>query len=64
MLRQVPSVGTRDRSTFDLEFQPYNALLSVHQLLDSTDLTICIDNEALWVRFRGGRYVALTTWQI
>lgn len=27
--------------------EPYNAMLSTHQLLDSTDLTICIDNEAL-----------------
>ena len=29
--------------------QPYNAMLSTHQLLDSTDLTICLDNEALQV---------------
>ncbi|KAJ3515924.1 hypothetical protein NLJ89_g1452 [Agrocybe chaxingu] len=28
--------------------EPYNALLSVHQLVDSSDLTICIDNEALY----------------
>ncbi|PBL04346.1 beta-tubulin 2 [Armillaria gallica] len=28
--------------------EPYNAMLSTHQLLDTTDLTICIDNEALY----------------
>ncbi|CAA7267545.1 unnamed protein product [Cyclocybe aegerita] len=28
--------------------EPYNAMLSVHQLVDSSDLTICIDNEALY----------------
>lgn len=28
--------------------EPYNCLLSVHQLVESTDLTICIDNEALY----------------
>ncbi|KIY65567.1 beta-tubulin 2 [Cylindrobasidium torrendii FP15055 ss-10] len=28
--------------------EPYNAMLSLHQLLDSTDLTTCIDNEALY----------------
>ncbi|KAH7884792.1 beta-tubulin [Phlebopus sp. FC_14] len=27
---------------------PYNALLSIHQLVDNCDLTICIDNEALY----------------
>ncbi|KAK1221956.1 Tubulin beta-2 chain, partial [Marasmius sp. AFHP31] len=27
--------------------EPYNAMLSIHQLLDTSDLTICIDNEAL-----------------
>lgn len=29
--------------------QPYNAMLSIHQLVDNGDLTICIDNEALYV---------------
>lgn len=29
--------------------EPYNAMLSVHQLLDTSDLTVCIDNEALSV---------------
>ncbi|KAF9223303.1 beta-tubulin [Gyrodon lividus] len=28
--------------------EPYNALLSIHQLIDNCDLTICIDNEALY----------------
>lgn len=28
--------------------EPYNATLSVHQLLVNTDLTFCIDNEALY----------------
>ncbi|KAF8207024.1 beta-tubulin [Mycena galopus ATCC 62051] len=28
--------------------EPYNAMLSVHQLLENCDLTVCIDNEALY----------------
>lgn len=28
--------------------EPYNALLSLHQLIASSDLTICLDNEALY----------------
>jgi len=28
--------------------EPYNALLSLHQLVENADLTICIDNEALY----------------
>ncbi|KAF7317160.1 Tubulin beta chain [Mycena chlorophos] len=28
--------------------EPYNAMLSAHQLLDNSDLTFCIDNEALY----------------
>ena len=27
--------------------EPYNATLSIHQLLENTDDTYCIDNEAL-----------------
>lgn len=27
--------------------EPYNTLLCTHQLLDTTDLSICMDNEAL-----------------
>lgn len=29
--------------------QPYNALLSYHQLVENCDLTVCLDNEALYV---------------
>ncbi|XP_061894280.1 tubulin beta-6 chain-like [Entelurus aequoreus] len=32
----------------DTVVEPYNATLSVHQLLESTDMTFCIDNEALY----------------
>nr|XP_037282731.1 tubulin beta chain-like [Rhipicephalus microplus] len=32
----------------DTVVEPYNATLSVHQLIDNTDETICIDNEALY----------------
>ena len=28
--------------------EPYNATLSVHQLVENTDSTFCIDNEALY----------------
>ncbi|TFK22749.1 beta-tubulin 2 tubb2 [Coprinopsis marcescibilis] len=28
--------------------EPYNALLSIHQLVENSDLTFCIDNEALY----------------
>ncbi|KZT07580.1 beta-tubulin 2 [Laetiporus sulphureus 93-53] len=28
--------------------EPYNALLSIHQLVENSDLTMCIDNEALY----------------
>jgi tubulin beta len=28
--------------------EPYNAMLSMHQLVDNGDLTVCIDNEALY----------------
>lgn len=28
--------------------EPYNATLSAHQLCENTDLTFCIDNEALY----------------
>ncbi|KAI0787979.1 beta-tubulin 2 [Fomes fomentarius] len=28
--------------------EPYNALLSVHQIVENSDLTMCIDNEALY----------------
>ncbi|XP_067088805.1 tubulin beta-1 chain isoform X4 [Osmerus mordax] len=32
----------------DTVVEPYNATLSVHQLIESTDETFCIDNEALY----------------
>lgn len=28
--------------------EPYNATLSVHQLVENTDCSFCIDNEALY----------------
>ena len=28
--------------------EPYNAILSVHHLVENTDETVCIDNEALY----------------
>lgn len=27
--------------------EPYNAILSIHQLTENSDLTVCMDNEAL-----------------
>jgi tubulin beta len=32
----------------DTVVEPYNAVLSMHQLVENTDLTFCIDNEALY----------------
>jgi tubulin beta len=32
----------------DTVVEPYNAVLSIHQLVENTDLTFCIDNEALY----------------
>lgn len=32
----------------DTIVEPYNATLSVHQLVENTDKTYCIDNEALY----------------
>jgi tubulin beta len=32
----------------DTVVEPYNATLSVHQLVENTDATFCIDNEALY----------------
>ncbi|XP_072096730.1 tubulin beta chain-like isoform X3 [Mobula birostris] len=31
----------------DVVVEPYNAILSIHQLIENTDETFCIDNEAL-----------------
>jgi hypothetical protein len=38
---------TSDNQLTD-RFQPYNATLSVHQLVENSDETFCIDNEALY----------------
>lgn len=32
----------------DTVVEPYNATLSIHQLVENTDETFCIDNEALY----------------
>lgn len=32
----------------DTVTEPYNAMLSIHQLTENSDLTICMDNEALY----------------
>jgi tubulin beta len=32
----------------DTVVEPYNAVLSVHQLVENCDATFCIDNEALY----------------
>lgn len=32
----------------DTVVEPYNATLSIHQLVENTDMTFCIDNEALY----------------
>jgi tubulin beta len=32
----------------DTVVEPYNATLSVHQLVENSDQTFCIDNEALY----------------
>ena len=32
----------------DTVVEPYNATLSVHQLVENSDETFCIDNEALY----------------
>jgi tubulin beta len=32
----------------DTVVEPYNAILSVHQLVENSDATFCIDNEALY----------------
>ena len=42
----------------DTVVEPYNATLSVHQLVENTDETYCIDNEALYdICFRFGLLV-------
>ena len=37
----------------DQDLKPYNATLSVHQLVENSDETYCVDNEALYdIHFR------------
>lgn len=41
--------------------EPYNATLSAHQLCENTDLTFCIDNEALYeICYQRLRFVSPT----
>jgi len=37
----------------DTVVEPYNATLSVHQLVENSDATFCIDNEALYDMCKG-----------
>jgi tubulin beta len=37
-----------DHQVSDTVVEPYNATLSVHQLVENTDESFCIDNEALY----------------
>ena len=32
----------------DVVVEPYNAVLSTHQLVENSDMTFCFDNEALY----------------
>ncbi|CAB1329199.1 unnamed protein product, partial [Coregonus sp. 'balchen'] len=56
-LKSVKNTQTEFMNTFsvvpspkvsDTVVEPYNATLSVHQLVENTDETYCIDNEALY----------------
>lgn len=38
----------RQHQVSDTVVEPYNATLSIHQLVENTDETFCIDNEALY----------------
>lgn len=40
--------GRADNQVSDTVVEPYNATLSVHQLVENSDETFCIDNEALY----------------
>ncbi|KAI1726756.1 tubulin/FtsZ family, GTPase domain-containing protein [Ditylenchus destructor] len=50
----------------DTVVEPYNATLSVHQLVENTDETFCIDNEALYdicfrtLKLQNPTYVSIT----
>lgn len=47
-LRHWPIDDSDDFQVSDTVVEPYNATLSVHQLVENTDETYCIDNEALY----------------
>uniref|UniRef100_A0A1A9X4Q9 Tubulin/FtsZ GTPase domain-containing protein n=1 Tax=Glossina brevipalpis TaxID=37001 RepID=A0A1A9X4Q9_9MUSC len=40
--------NTQHVEVSDTVVEPYNATLSIHQLVENTDETFCIDNEALY----------------
>ena len=47
----------RSDQVSDVVVEPYNATLSIHQLVENTDMTYIIDNEALYdVCFRWALY--------
>ena len=43
---QLPSCPIQQVS--EVVVEPYNAVLSVHQLVETSDMTFCFDNEALY----------------
>ena len=49
----------------DTVVEPYNATLSVHQLVENSDQTFCIDNEALYdicFRYINTSYLEISVW--
>lgn len=44
----IPNQNSFFSQVSDVVLEPYNATLSVHQLVENTDETFCIDNEALY----------------
>ncbi|CAB4067380.1 TUBB [Lepeophtheirus salmonis] len=48
MREEYPDRIMKTYSVSDTVVEPYNATLSVHQLVENTDETFCIDNEALY----------------
>ena len=47
-MRSVFDPGQNWKKHLTPGYQPYNATLSVHQLVENSDETFCIDNEALY----------------
>lgn len=41
-------LSNKTEKVSDTVVEPYNATLSIHQLVENTDETFCIDNEALY----------------